>query len=281
MARSGQETTFWDHLDEFRGVLLRCAIYIGVATAGTWAFREQIFDLLRYPAIEGAKRAGLDTLPFRIFEPAGGIVLMMQASLVAGLILSAPLWLMELVRFVTPGLHKHERRAALFLIPVAVLLFAGGAAFCYWISPAAFGFLFKFNLSLGVLPEVTLVSYLHFLLRLLVVFGLVFEMPLVIMFLVHFGVVGSVFLLRGWRVALVVIFIVAAIATPTTDPITMLLMAGPMIVLYFISILLGRMVERRRREPVVIDDDDPYGLRTGDEGLTDAPPPSEPPPPGE
>jgi sec-independent protein translocase protein TatC len=278
VAGAKHEGTFWDHLEVARGVLIRCVLYVALGTALTWIFRQPIFDLLRYPAEEGIRRAGITGFEFRIFDPAGGIVLMMQAALVGGLLLSAPLWLIELVVFIAPGLRPGERRAAFLLIPLAVGLFLGGAGFCYLISPAAFAFLFSFNRSLGVAPEVTLVSYLYFFLRLLLVFGLVFEMPLVIMFLVHFGIVSSRFLLRGWRVAIVVIAIIAAVATPTTDPITMSLMAGPMILLYFLSIALGRMIERKREQatggaalqPAPDDeDDDPYGLKGGEQGLGD------------
>lgn len=277
MAR-GTEVTFWDHLEEARWGFLRSLIYIAVGTAAAWAFRQQMFELIRHPAMEGARRAGITEFNFRIFDPAGGVVLMMQVALIAGVVATAPLWLAEAVRFVAPGLEPRERRAAYLLLPGAVLLFLGGVGFCYLIAPAAFAFLFGFNQSLGVAPEVALVSYLYFFMRLVLVFGLVFELPLVIMFLVHFGILTTAKLLRAWRLALVIIMVVAAVATPTTDPFTMVLMAGPMVLLYFLSIALGRLVERRREvEPEASpgDGDDPYGLAAvaGMDGLT--------PPPGE
>lgn len=259
--RDSVNASFWDHLEEARWGILRGLIYLLVGTLVAWGARNWLFDLVRYPAEEGARRAGIESFAFRIFDPAGGIVLMMQSALVAGLILSTPLWLYEIVRFVTPGLTRHERRMALLLVPGAVLLFAGGAAFCYWIAPAAFAFLFRFNAGLGVAPEVTLASYLYFFLRLVVVFGLVFELPLVVMFLVHFGIMTSAALLRAWRAAVVIILVVSAFATPTTDPFTMGLMAGPMVLLYFLSVLLGHLVERRREpSPGESAEYDPYGL---------------------
>ncbi|NPV47324.1 MAG: twin-arginine translocase subunit TatC [Armatimonadetes bacterium] len=259
--RDSVEGSFWDHLEEARWGILRGLIYLLLGTLAAWAGRNWLFDLVRYPAEEGARRAGIADFAFRIFDPAGGIVLMMQTALVAGLILSTPLWLYEVARFVAPGLTPQERRVALLLVPAAVVLFVGGAAFCYWIAPAAFAFLFAFNAGLGVAPEVTLTSYLYFFLRLVVVFGLIFELPLVVMFLVHFGIMTSATLLRVWRSAVVVILLVSAFATPTTDPFTMGLMAGPMVLLYFGSVLLGRLVERRRG-PVAAEDAsyDPYGL---------------------
>jgi sec-independent protein translocase protein TatC len=259
---NSKEASFWDHLEEARWGILRGLIYLLGGTLAAWGCRSRLFDLVRYPAEEGARRAGIQDFTFRIFDPAGGVVLMMQAALVTGLIVSTPLWLFEVVRFITPGLERHERRAALLLAPLAVVLFVGGAAFCYWLAPAAFAFLFRFNQSLGVAPEVTLASYLYFFLRLVVVFGLVFELPLVVMFLVHFGIMTSAALLRGWRAAVVIIIVIAAVATPTTDPFTMGLMAGPMVLLYFVSVFLGRLVEKRRAVPEAdgADEHDPYGL---------------------
>lgn len=246
MAKRADEGTFWDHLEVARGVLIRSVIYVIIATTVAWIYRHQLFGLLQAPALLAVQRVGISDFAFRIFDPAGGFTLLMQVSLVTGLLLSAPAWLTELVLFISPGLHPHERRAAFTLIPFAVLLFLSGAAFCYLISPSVFAFLFGITRSINVDVELNLITYLYFLLRLLIVFGLVFEMPLVIMFLVRFGIVSSRALLARWRHAIVIIAIVAAIATPTPDWYTMTLMAGPMVLLYFLSIGLGRMVERRR-----------------------------------
>jgi sec-independent protein translocase protein TatC len=290
MAAREVEGSFWDHLEEARGCILRSLLYIALATGASWVFRTAIFNLLRYPAEAGARWANVPDFAFRIFDPAGGLTLMMEASLVGGLVLSAPLWLMEIVRFVSPGLTPPERRAALLLVPGAVLLFVGGVAFCYMLSPSFFAWLFAFNRSLGVQPEVALSSYLHFFLQVVVVFGLSFELPLVIMFLVHFGILTSAQLLQYWRGAVVIILIIAAVATPTVDPVTMSLMAAPMVLLYFLAIWLARMVEPHHPEPearaedetsanegdnAALDaellgglDSDPYGLsQPGGEGL--------------
>ncbi|MEN6546775.1 MAG: twin-arginine translocase subunit TatC [Armatimonadia bacterium] len=271
MARHDHDATFWDHLEVFRGVLIRSVIYIAAGATAGWMYRQRIFEILRYPAEEAVRRAGIHDFAFRIFDPAGGIVLMMQASLLLGVLLSAPLWLTELAFFIAPGLKPGERRLVFALLPLAIVLFLSGAGFCYYISPTVFAFLFTFTLSLGVTPEVTLVSYLYFLMRLVLVFGLVFEMPLVVMLLVQFGVVSSRALLRAWRLAVVIIFIFAAVATPTTDPFTMLTMALPMTLLYFLSIGLGRLVERRKIAHA-FDEEDPYGLHTEpDDGLPELP----------
>lgn len=262
------EASFWDHLEEARWGILRSLAYLFVGSILVWVFRNWLFDVIRYPAEEGVRRAGITNFAFRIFDPAGGIVLMMQAALVGGMVLAAPFWLYEIVRFVAPGLKAAERRMMHLLLPAAVLLFAGGVGFCYLTTPAVFAFLFSFNQTLGAQPEVTLVSYLYFFLHLVVVYGLVFELPLVIMFLVYFGILSTRALLRAWRIAVVIILIVAAIATPTPDPVTMSIMAAPMIALYFLSIFLGRFVEKHRPVEEGAEhpepwDDDPYGLAGG------------------
>ncbi|MHB8995179.1 MAG: twin-arginine translocase subunit TatC [Armatimonadota bacterium] len=259
------EYSFWDHLNEARNGILRSLLYVVAGTALAWVYRGWIFWGLQWPALRGAQWVGLSDFHFRIFEPAGGLMLMMYAALAIGCVLAAPLWLWEIVRFINPALTPRERRVAMLLIPGAIALFLAGAAFCYVISPIFFAFLFKFNVSLGVSPEVAMIPYLKFFVLCLVVFGLSFELPLVLLFLVYLGVLDAATLVAKWRTALVLIVVLAAIATPTTDPLTMTLMAAPMALLYFLSIWLAKWVERPRgEEPLQIlpaaDPDDPYGL---------------------
>ncbi len=243
-----EQVSFFEHLEELRMRLLRMAIYTVAGAALAWVARAPLLYWVRRPAEIGAQHAGIEELPFRIFEPAAGFVLMMQISLVAGLILASPLILMELWLFIKPALEPREKRFVIWLLPAATGLFVGGVFFCYLISPRAFAFFFNINQSMGVEVELTLQPYLYFLLRLLLVFGLSFEMPLVLMFLGKVGIIKASYLLSFWRHAVVIIFIAAAIATPTTDPATMLFMAGPLVLLYGVSIGLVRMVEKRPAE---------------------------------
>ena len=261
----GTESSFWDHLDQARAGILRALVYLAVGTSVAWIYREPIFYVLRWPAEEGARWAHVAGYTFRIFEPAGGLILMMQSALVAGALLALPLVLWEVYRFVSPALEPRERRAALLLIPGAVGLFLAGAAFCYFVSPIFFAFLIAFNQSLGVIPEVALVPYLRFFLQLVLVVGLSFELPLVLMFLVYFGITSSRALTERWRGSVVIILVVVAIITPTTDPLSMTIVAVPLILLYFLSIWLAKLVEKRRADgeptqPTPPTDDDPYGL---------------------
>lgn len=238
---------FWDHVEELRQRLIRSALYVAVASVAAWFFRTPLLRALEYPALEGARRAGIQDFSFRIFEAAGGFMLMVQIALVGGIVLASPLLTMELWGFLSPALHPHERRWVMWALPAATALFLLGVVTCYWIAPAAFAFFFRFNVTLGVQPELTLAPYLYFFMRLALVFGVLFELPLFLMILGAAGLISSGGLLRQWRAAVVGIFIVAAVATPTGDALTMTVLAAPMVVLYVLSVILVRMVEKKRR----------------------------------
>ncbi len=239
-----KELSFFEHAEELRGRVLRMVGYMAGGMVVAWVARTPLLTLLRRPAEIGARQAGLEELPFRIFEPAGGFVLLMQIALVTGIVIAFPLIFMELWLFIEPALESREKRYIIWLLPAATALFLGGVVFCYYISPRAFTFFFNINRSMGVDVELTLQPYLYFLLRLLLVFGLAFELPLVLMFLGFVGIINSGQLISWWRYAVVVIFIIAAIATPTTDPATMTFMAVPLVLLYGLSILLVRAVQK-------------------------------------
>jgi sec-independent protein translocase protein TatC len=241
-----KEMGFWDHVEELRQRLIRCALYVAVASVAAWFFRTPLLTALEYPALEGARRAGIQDFSFRIFEAAGGFMLMVQIALVGGIVLASPLLTMELWGFLSPALHPHERRWVMWALPTATALFLLGVVTCYWIAPAAFAFFFRFNVTLGVRPELTLAPYLYFFMRLALVFGVLFELPLFLMILGAAGLISSGGLLRQWRVAVVAIFVVAAVATPTGDALTMTVLAAPLVVLYVLSVILVRMVERKR-----------------------------------
>jgi sec-independent protein translocase protein TatC len=227
--------SFWDHLNEARNGIIRSLVYV--------------FWLLEWPAWQGAKWAGVEQFNFRIFEPIGGLMIMMYAALVVGATVAAPLWLWEVMRFINPALTTRERKFTFVFIPGFVGLFTAGVVFCYFLAAAFCWFLLRFNLiSFQVAPEWTLGSYLRFLLQCLVSTGLLFELPVLVMFLVWIGVTNSNALRARWRGAIVTILIVVAAVSPTTDPITMTVMALPMIGLYFLSISLARWVERGRAE---------------------------------
>ena len=240
------ELTFLEHLDELRARIMRMLLYWFAAASAAWFFRGPLLEVLRRPAEEGAKSIGAETLPFRIFDPAGGFMLAMIISMVAGLVVVSPLLLWELWGFIKPALHRREQRWVIVMIPAATALFLGGVAFAYWISPMFFSYLFGINKSMGVESELTLTSYLTFMLKLLLASGASFELPLVVMFLSFVGIVRSAWLLSKWRQAIVVIAILAAVVTPSNDPLTMTIFSLPLFFLYFLSIWLVRITEKTR-----------------------------------
>ncbi|MGQ9729730.1 MAG: twin-arginine translocase subunit TatC [Candidatus Zipacnadales bacterium] len=206
--------------------------------------------MAQWPIYRAGELAGIENIEFKEFRPAGALILSFHIAFVAGIILASPLWMLEAWAFIEPALEDHERAWVVPLLPFAVLLFLTGVAFCFWISPRAFAILLKFQQDIGVAPEFILRDYLTFFLRLLLIFGVMFELPLVIMFLSAVGLVRSAWLAQHWRIAVVVIAVVCAIVTPTPDAVTLSFLAGPMVALYLLSIFLARFVERRRERQV-------------------------------
>ncbi len=247
--RNRREATFFEHLEELRVRLIRGVCYVIAGTIFCWFGRKPLTALVLAPMQAAAERAGMgEDLEFKVFEVAGGLVLSMQIALVAGAIVAAPAWLMEAWLFIEPALEDHERKWVVPLMPAAVGLFLSGVGFCYWLSPRAFGVLLKFQQDIGAAPEFMLKNYLTFFLRLILIFGVMFEMPLVIMFLSAVGMVRSQWLFERWRIAVVLIAVVCAIVTPTPDAVTLSFLAGPMIGLYMLSILLARLVEKGKEK---------------------------------
>ncbi len=240
---------FWDRVEDLRGRILRCAVYIGVGAMAGWCLRSPLLALLRRPAEVGAARVGIQHLPFRVFDPIGGFIVACQIALLAGVIFAAPLMIWELWRFFQPLLGEGRRRWAFIVVPFASLSFLGGVVFCYFVSPSAFSYLFRIDQTLGVGVERTLQPYLWFVMRLMLAFGLAFELPLVLMVLGRLGVVNARQLLLWWRHALVLILIFSAVVTVTGDAVNMIVLAVPMFALYMGSIVLVGLVQRPRPEP--------------------------------
>jgi sec-independent protein translocase protein TatC len=211
-----------------------------------WYAREPLLAALRRPAEQGAKLAGIERLPFRIFDPVGGLMLALTVAAVGGLVLAGPAILTELWLFIRPALHSRERRWFAGMVPLATLFFLAGIAFAYWISTYVFQYIFYINQTMGVEGELTLTSYLSFILKLLLATGLSFELPIIIMALAYVGIVRSEWLVAKWRYLVFAIIVLTLIFTPTNDPLTMGFFAIPLLLLFFLSIWLVRLIERQR-----------------------------------
>jgi len=245
----GAPMSLMDHLNEMRFRLVRCAIAVGLGFLACWGGVEYLFDVLVAPllaALPEGSHAQYLSLPEAFFTR-------MYIAFVAGVFAVSPYIFYQIWAFIAPGLYDEEKR---YVIPIAVLsalFFIGGGAFCYFIVfPYAFNFFVSFaTAEIVVMPKIS--DYLGFVLKLLMAFGLIFEMPLFALFLSHMGIISAASMRRVRRYAILVIFIVAAILTPP-DVVSQLLMAGPMLILYEFSILVAAAFGRKKKTEVASND---------------------------
>jgi len=253
-----------DHLRELRSRLLKAGIAIALGMVVGWIYYPQLFGWLSAPfetVIEQARANG-QTVILALTGVADPFVLQIQVAAVAGIILSAPIWLYQLWRFVTPGLRRNEKFWALGFVAAATPLFAGGVMLAYTVLPYGMQILFGFTPA-GVENIVSVDRYLSFFIRTILVFGVGFLAPLMIVLLNFAGVLSGARLVSWWRWIIFIVFIFAAVATPTGDPINLLLLAGPILLLVIVAILisLGNDRRRARRRPKdedfsALDDDE-------------------------
>jgi len=233
--------TIMEHLQELRFRLVVAGAALVVTTGASFVFAKQILEFLKEPAED---RSSTFVLIFT--EPMEGLVAYFRVALLVGLVAAMPIIIFELLMFVTPALTRQEKRWVYAVVVGASLAFAAGVAFAYYVAlPPALGFLLNFPEDVAK-PQIKIGSYVDFVTRLLFWTGVVFETPLLIMGLARFRVVNARQLLRLWRYAFIGAFVVSAIVTPSIDPVTQSLVAGPIIVLYGIGILLAWLVQPRR-----------------------------------
>lgn len=253
-----------EHLRELRGRLLICLLALIPGAVIGWLLYQPISDFLAAPICDlGSTRAQNSTEcgPLTVVGLLSPLNLQVKVSLATGALLSAPVWLHQLWRFVTPGLYRNERRWGLAFLATSVPLFFAGAATCYLILPKATALLLSFtpdNIG-NLLPYH---EYLNLVLRLVFVFGLAFEIPVFVVLLNAAGLLPAARLRSWWRGIVLGVFVFAAVATPTGDPITMLALAVPLLALigvaYGVSVLGDRRRARAGDEPdyEAMDDDE-------------------------
>ncbi len=237
--QQSRTVTILEHLQElrYRAMVTAGALVIGVGVS-LWPLTGWVIEFLKQPAED--RKEG-----FRLvfFEPLEGWTTYFRVSLLLGIAIAMPVLVYQLLAFVSQGLTKTERR---WVYPIALgasISFLVGVAFaCYIELPPALGFLLNPPEGIGE-PLISAGKYFDFVTRLLLMTGLVFELPLVIMGMAKLGVVTSSRLWGWWRYAIIFAFVLAAVVTPSIDPITQSLVAGPIIVLYFAGIALAKLVE--------------------------------------
>lgn len=248
----GPVLSIFGHLNELRIHLTRAAIALLVTTAFSFLFAKRLLLFLMQPYVNSVADAALQTL-----RPAEGVETYFRVSLLAGVVLAMPVILFEFWRFIQPALHRHERRYIYVFIPAGLLLFGLGIAFSWFIlAPAAIFFLANFMPDI-FRAEWTGQEYISFVTRLLLWIGLSFQMPIIIYFVARVGLVTAQTLRRQWRAAVVGVAVLAAVITPSIDPVTMLLTMAPLLTLYILSIGLAAIGQRQYERSMALLDSRP------------------------
>ncbi len=240
--------TLFEHLSELRSVLIQSFVIAIVASTVAWFFSEPAVDLLMRPALSVVG-------DLKFISPSGAFMLRLKTALGLGLFIGAPLILWRIWSFVVPGLMGRERSVMIPVILASLLLFYSGAAFAYFvILPVSLKFLIGFATDV-LQPMITAENYFVFAVRLTLAFGAVFQFPLVVSLLTYWEILGPDFLKKYWRYGVVVVFLASAILTPP-DVASQLLMAGPVLLLYLISLVLAQIIakSRKRSSPKKLDD---------------------------
>ncbi len=234
ISRRDKQLTLGQHLEELRRRLLKAALAFVLGTGLVFIITPRLFNLLLRPVPEGIEMVFIDVTEM--------LATYFKVALLGGFTLGLPVFLYQLVMFVAPGLTPREKRYLYWMLPSATLLFVGGVLFSYFVFlPPALGFLFGFGKEIAT-PQPRIGNYVAVVTRLMVGTGVVFETPLVMLFLAKMGIVSHRTLARGRRWAVVMAFVVGAIITPTMDPVNQTLIAIPVMVLYELGIWLARLL---------------------------------------
>ena len=229
-----KKVTVLSHLLELRTRLIRSLIAVAIASVLAFIFYDWIFYILKLPA------EGINLIYIEMTEMIGTI---MKVCLAAGIILAMPYLVYHGIMFVSPALTAKEKKYVYLILPWIALMFLGGVAFGYFILiPPATRFLTSFGADIAT-PEIRIGNYIALVTRLLLAIGFVFELPVITTFLARLGVLKPKWLSDHRRTAIIFAFILAAIITPTFDPINQSLVAIPLIVLYEMSIWLAKLVQ--------------------------------------
>ena len=236
------------HLNELRSRAFKSAIGIALASCVGWIFYEKIIARLANPIcdLEAATSAGDNSCGILYINGVlGPLDLKVKISILLGLIIASPVWLYQIWAFISPGLHKKERRNSIFFVTGAVPFFAVGIFAGYLVLPIAIEVLLSFTPS-SLTNLVKFDDYLTFVTQLILVFGIAFELPVFLIALNLAGMLSGRSILRPWRYAIFGITLFSAIATPTGDPITLFFLAGPLILLYLAAGGISLLIDKSR-----------------------------------
>lgn len=237
--------TLVEHLFELRTRLFRCLIALFLGSVIAYVFYRPIFNFLTKPycSLDASQRLERGRCALAVTGILDSFSVTLKLSLMVGVLLSSPFWLYQLWAFITPGLHRNERRWALSFVGTSIGLFVLGASFAYFTLGRGLKFLLSF--ADGLIPVISIDKYLSFVQAMLLIFGVSFEFPLLVVLLNLAGVV-SYEKLRGWRrMEIFLVFVVSAFITPSGDPFTLTAMAVPLTLFYEVALLFARSHDKR------------------------------------
>jgi len=237
---------FLDHLEELRKRIVYSIIAVGVGTGLSWGYRERIYAVMQKPIMDALHNHGLaEKLVY--LNPTDPFNLYLKIAILAGLFLTSPFVLYQVWMFISPGLYRKEKRYVMPFMASTITLFTLGGYFGYRIAyPRALDFFIGFSGQFQ--PMITVGEYTQLFLSIVLGMGLIFEMPILVFFLAFMGIMTPSFMIKNFRYAILVIFVLAAIVTPTPDIVNMCVFAAPMLALYALSIGVAWMVHPKQRE---------------------------------
>jgi sec-independent protein translocase protein TatC len=238
-----------EHLIELRQRMIKAFVFIALGAIAGWFLYPHILDILKTPYCRIPADHRLSPVPGKcalaFSGPLDGFLLRFKVAAIAGAILSAPFWLYQLWAFVTPGLRRVERRWTVVFVGLSTVLFAAGAVLSYYTLDKALNLLVS-TAGPSTFAAIEVSRYIGFVMTMLMVFGVSFELPLLIVLLNRVGIVSAALLLKWQRMAIFLIFLFAAIATPSQDPISMSMLAVPMCLLFEAAVLAAWVHDRRK-----------------------------------
>ncbi len=239
--------TLTEHLGELRVRIIRSALAISIGMVLIIAFYDQVLDFLIRPYVElcDSKPADFCDPTLNTFSPTEGLATRMRVGMYGGIIAALPVLLWQVWRFTVPALNAKEKKYAVPFVLSSIVLFAAGGALAYMSVGQALNFLISWSGS-DVNQIFSVTSYVTLIGLMIFAFGIGFLLPVFVVGLILVNAVSPRRLMKSWRMALVIIAVIAAVITPSGDPITMALLGVPMMVLYFLAIFVGWLVVRRR-----------------------------------
>src|SRR5437868_7356325 len=237
---------FLDHLEELRRRIIYSLIAMAAGFFACWGYAEKIYEVMQRPIMVALQHNGMaEKLVY--LNPTEPFNLYLKVAFLAGLFVTSPFVLYQVWMFISPGLYRHEKRYVLPFMFSSVFLFLAGGLFAYkMVYPAALNFLIDYGKQFQ--PMITIGEYTDLFLTIMIGMGVIFELPILVFFLALMGIVNAGWMWRNLRYSILVIFIIAAIITPTTDILNMCIFAAPMVGLYVLSIGIAWAVHPTQRK---------------------------------